>query len=812
VIYPVFYIITGWRCFQASHRGTPNERKAWRFFAAACFSLSWAELIWGFYETYMGINIPTPSIADIGFLLFPLFVISGFWFYYYKESDRKITKTQIGDFGIIFSVIFLAHVFLFQSQISVTNSLAAIFIQILYGIEIVIALCVGLVAVSLHVTGKKRRILTLITLFMAGLVVMNFSYSYALFTFEYTLSLPINTVYFVSMSLLYMAAFEHDILEIDEGDEEQNRIKYDRAKQYETLIPTIAIILVFIEVVLYRDALNETSLPYVYVGVLLFIVSLGYRNWWGHSIEVSLRNDALDSKEKLLKLNQDLMESKNSLQLALEANESGTWDWNIQTGVIHFDSNWLNLTGYKSEEAVINLEDWEKLIHPNDLAEHENVYDLYFNKIIDSNETEYRIKHKDGYYIWLSDRGKFVEWDDNGQPVRMIGVDTNITQRKEQDELIRHSQKMDALGKLTGGIAHDFNNLLGIILGYTQLLKNYKDSNFEQSNYIEQIHKAGERGAKLTKKLLSFTSKQVYEAKKIDLKSLIRQQQDMLQKTLTVRVKLIFEFADEVWPVFINDNQLEDVILNICINAMHAMDDEDSEARLTISISNQKLSKTDAQTLGLEQGDYVLLSFSDTGCGMDEATKAQIFAPFFTTKGDKGTGLGLYQVFGFVENSNGAIVVNSKLDIGSQFHIYLPRFSDDLQETSQGGIKNIVSGGNETILLVDDETALLDMLKKTLIQQGYQIFTAHSGQSALQILKNEQVDLMMTDIIMPDMDGYELSKIVKENYPGIKIQLVSGFTDEQNQDLVDEKLQQNIVYKPYNKEILLHNIRVLLDT
>jgi len=142
----------------------------------------------------------------------------------------------------------------------------------------------------------------------------------------------------------------------------------------------------------------------------------------------------------------------------------------------------------------------------------------------------------------------------------------------------------------------------------------------------------------------------------------------------------------------------------------------------------------------------------------------------------------------------------------------LPRFSDDLQETSQGGIKNIVSGGNETILLVDDETALLDMLKKTLIQQGYQIFTAHSGQSALQILKNEQVDLMMTDIIMPDMDGYELSKIVKENYPGIKIQLVSGFTDEQNQDLVDEKLQQNIVYKPYNKEILLHNIRVLLDT
>jgi len=738
-------------------------------------------------------------------------MIAGIWNYYFLDSVRKLSKPQIGDFGIIFSVIYIAHVFLFQSQISVTESLAAVLIQILYGIELTAALFVGLIAITNPVKGKKRQILTLITSFVAGLFIMNFIYSYALLSSEYSNALPINVIYFISMSLLYMAAFEYDKSKQKVEAYDNHVLDNDRAKQWETQYPVIAITLVILEVIVFKDALNQSSLPYIYVGVCIFIVSLAYRNWWGHKIEVSLRNEALDSKNKLQILNKDLKWSKDRLQLALEANESGIWDWNLLTDEIKFDSNWLEMTGYKSDHAVINLNDWEKLVHPSDLDEHNKIFDLYIDNKIHTNETEYRIKHKDGHYIWFNDRGNFVEWDKNGKPVRMIGVDTNITLRKEHEKQISHNQKMDALGKITGGIAHDFNNLLGIILGYTQLLKSSQDMKPGLSSYIEQIHKAGERGAKLTKKLLSFTSKQAYETEKTDLKIVLLQQQDMLQKTLTVRIKLIFEFADEIWPVFINSSQLEDAILNMGINAMHAMDDDNSGHKLTISVSNQTLSNSKAHTLDLEEGDYVLLCLSDTGCGMDEATKTQIFEPFFTTKGDKGSGFGLSQVFGFVERSKGVIVVNSKEGIGSQFLIYLPRYYPETKEISETRTRKVVSGGSESILLVDDELALLNMLANVLKQKGYQVFTAGCGKDALQILKLEKIDLMITDMIMPKMDGNELSYIVQNKYPDIKIQLVTGYTETQNQDMVDKELHNNIIYKPYNIEKTLIKIRELLN-
>jgi len=810
-LYPIFYAITGWRCIQASNNSSINEKNAWRFFATACFSLCWAEFFWGFYEITLGVTIPTPSLADVGYLVFPIMMILGIWNYHFPDSVRKLSKAQIGDFGIIFSVIYIAHVFLFQSQISVTESMAAVIIQILYGIELTAALFVGLIAITIHVRGKKRQILTLITSFIAGLFIMNFIYSYALLSSEYSNALPINVIYFISMTLLYMAAFEHDKSKQTVEAYDEHVINNDRAKQWETQYPAIAITLVILEIVYFKDALNESSLSYTYVGVCIFVVSLAYRNWWGHKIEVSLRNEALDSKNKLQILNQDLKRSKDRLQLALEANESGIWDWNLLTDEIKFDSNWLEMTGYTSEYAVINLNDWEKLVHPSDLDEHNETYDLYLNKKINTNESEYRIKHNDGHYIWFNDRGVFAEWDDNGKPVRLIGVDTNITQRKEHEKQISHNQKMDALGKITGGIAHDFNNLLGIILGYTQLLKSSQDKKPEQSNYIEQIHKAGERGAKLTKKLLSFTSKQVYESEKTNLKNVLLQQQDMLQKTLTVRIKLLFDFADEIWPVFLNSSQLEDAILNMGINAMHAMDDDNSDHKLTISVSNQTLSNTEAHTLALEEGDYVLLCLSDTGCGMDEATKTQIFEPFFTTKGDKGSGFGLSQVFGFVERSKGVIIVNSVEGKGCQFLIYLPRYCDETPEISETSTMKVVSGGNETILLVDDELALLDMLTKVLEQKGYQVFIAGSAMDALQILKLEKIDLMITDMIMPKMDGNELSNIVQNKYPDIKIQLVTGYTETKKQDMVDTELHNNMIYKPYNIEKILIKIREILN-
>ncbi|MCP4272252.1 MAG: response regulator, partial [Gammaproteobacteria bacterium] len=212
-------------------------------------------------------------------------------------------------------------------------------------------------------------------------------------------------------------------------------------------------------------------------------------------------------------------------------------------------------------------------------------------------------------------------------------------------------------------------------------------------------------------------------------------------------------------------------------------------------------------------GDYVLISLTDTGCGIDSKIIDQIFDPFFSTKGDMGTGLGLSQTFGFVKRYGGAINVISELNQGSQFNLYFPRYTDNNEEkTTDTNEDEFTKEGNESILIVDDEEALLDFASIALDKNGYKVYTAESGTQALQILKTNNIDLILSDIIMPKMNGYELAVIVHEQYPNVKIQLVSGYDDEKYIDLIDEKLQENIIHKPISIQTMLKSIRRLLDS
>ncbi|RLA03050.1 MAG: hybrid sensor histidine kinase/response regulator, partial [Gammaproteobacteria bacterium] len=361
-------------------------------------------------------------------------------------------------------------------------------------------------------------------------------------------------------------------------------------------------------------------------------------------------------------------------------------------------------------------------------------------------------------------------------------------------------------------ISHDFNNVLGIIIGYSELLKNSLADQSQLLSFVNQIHTAGERGAKLTKKLLSFSRKTDPEASNLDINKLILEQQDMLQKTLTVRVKLQLNLVDEIWPVWLDDSDLEDAVLNICINAMHAMDETKSDDQLTISTCNKSVNSADAHVLDIKVGDYVQLIITDTGCGMDNSTKDKIFDPFYSTKGDRGTGLGLSQVFGFVKRAGGTIKVYSELGLGSQFVLYFPRFKDDEQQESNDIlIDDSVFRGYENILVVDDEEGLRVLVSEIFKDKGYQIFCAADAKEALQVLEKQAIDLIISDIIMPGMDGYQLAAIVKEKYPEVKIQLASGFADARNIDKVDKALFKNMIHKPYDSQILLQKARELLD-
>lgn len=416
---------------------------------------------------------------------------------------------------------------------------------------------------------------------------------------------------------------------------------------------------------------------------------------------------------------------------------------------------------------------------------------------------ELELVAKDGSLHWLEVK-EIPVFDEQGNVSYIEGIAHDITERKQTEEALRRSQKMDALGKLTGGIAHDYNNMLGIILGYAELLESALSEQPTLLEYIHQIHHAGERGANLTRKLLSFSRQKKSEIKILNINTLLLGEQHMLEKTLTARITLILDLAEELWTVRLDDNDLEDAILNFCINAMHAIV---GNGQLTIKTRNESVTTMDASTLQLDAGDYVLLSITDTGSGMNEATKEKIFDPFYTTKGENGTGLGLSQVYGFIERSGGAIKVYSEQGQGTRFVLYLPRYHESDSGDKAEEDNNIVDlRGNETILVVDDEPLLLDLTSEILSQQGYHVICAENAKQVLEILEKESIDLLLTDVIMPEMDGYQLAAIVKEKYPAIKIQLVSGFADSDHANIVDDELREHIVYKPFNSQDLLKRI------
>ncbi|RDH82813.1 MAG: hypothetical protein DIZ80_11100 [endosymbiont of Galathealinum brachiosum] len=512
------------------------------------------------------------------------------------------------------------------------------------------------------------------------------------------------------------------------------------------------------------------------------------------------------------KLRKSSVESEERFsQLAENVNEVfwiGSPDWHK---VFYISPAYEKVWGQSAEGLYQNPRLWLEAVYPEDRDQVIADIPQDINNIGEYVEFKnYRIQTKDGKILWIKARAYPIH-DQDGKVVRIAGIAEDITEQVGMEESLRRSQKMDALGKLTGGIAHDYNNMLGVVLGYAELLEGALIDQPKLAGYVSRINKAGMRGAKLTKKLLSFSRQKNIDAQCVDINELLNDMQHMLEKTLTVRVKLKFDLQGDLWPVWLSSDDMEDVVLNVTINAMHAIE---GNGVLTIQSNNEYVNSVDAKLVGLQnEGEYVRLSISDTGCGMDEVTKEKIFDPFFTTKGEKGTGLGLSQVYGFVSQNKGAIKVYTELGNGTKFVFYFPRYQEsDNKKIIIEKIKESESRGNETILVVDDEVSLLELSCEMLSMKNYKVFSAENAKQALEILQTEHVDLMLSDVIMPEMNGFELAEIVQKKYPDIKIQLASGFTDKRNSDDVDATLQSELLRKPFNSQNLLQKIRSLLDS
>lgn len=398
--------------------------------------------------------------------------------------------------------------------------------------------------------------------------------------------------------------------------------------------------------------------------------------------------------------------------------------------------------------------------------------------------------------------------DEQDNILFLVAEARDATRRRLAEEHSKRSQKMNALGKLVGGIAHDYNNMLGVILGYAELLEMKCTQTDGTDSYINEIIRAGERGRALTRKMLAFSKSESSNPAVCNVNKILLDIKDMLAKSLTATIHLDYALNNQAWAVWLDINELEDAILNMSINAKYAMPENGT---LTISTQNIYLAREQAKLLELTANDYLRLTLSDTGCGMDEETKAHVFDPFFTTKGEAGNGLGLSQVFGFVERSGGAISLLTEIDKGTQFTLYFPRYhADHLTKKTFDSNSAPQLAGNECILVVDDEPALRELANQILTHFGYKVLTAKSGKAALNLLANHTVELVLSDVIMPSMDGYQLAAQVAKQYPSIKIQLASGFSDNRHRKS-DLQLKQNILNKPYSSKELLTSIRLLLD-
>ena len=405
----------------------------------------------------------------------------------------------------------------------------------------------------------------------------------------------------------------------------------------------------------------------------------------------------------------------------------------------------------------------------------------------------------------------------NGIEGAAIRLD-DITEKYANEIALRRAQKMESVGLLTGGIAHDFNNILGIVMGNLELLQASLSGNEKASARIEKALKGTQRGVEITRRLLRFSRNENYAEKRININEIIESMGEFITKSLTVSIDVQTHLSNNIWPVNVDPGDLEDAILNLSLNAKDAMPEGGT---LIIETVNKKLDdgyvKCNPES---QSGDFVMLSVIDNGIGVEEEVRDKIFEPFFTTKDQgKGTGLGLSMVYGFVKRSGGHMKIYSESGEGSTFHIFLPRSMEAIIDTPiEEYTLTDLPQGTESILIVDDEEALLDIATEYLKPLGYTVFTATSAKLALKVLEdNKTINLVFSDIIMPgDMDGYGLAETIHQDYPNYKILLASGFTKNRKRLLENKnhfilKLTKKRLYKPYNQIELAIAIRRTLD-
>ncbi len=433
----------------------------------------------------------------------------------------------------------------------------------------------------------------------------------------------------------------------------------------------------------------------------------------------------------------------------------------------------------------------------------------------DSEVLELEACHKDGHIVPIEAHARFL-FDDQGKPVEILGVTREISERKQAEEEraklqleLAQAQKMESIGRLAGGLAHDFNNMLGVIIGRSEMALKRATADPLLFSDLQSILKVARHSATLIRQLMTFARKQTISPKVLDLNETLAKMLNMFQQLIGGDIVLDWRPGKGLWLLKMDPSQIDQILANLCVNARDAIE---NVGRITVETENVHI---DTGThAGVAPGQYVLMTFSDTGCGMDRTIIDRIFEPFFTTKEvGKGTGLGLSTIYGIVKQNQGVINVSSELGAGTTFRIYLPRFQGAEDRISQEKPLQFVDCGSETILVVEDEPDILEMTVMTLERLGYTVLSAKTPEEAIRLVEEspDEIQMLLTDVIMPGMNGWDLSKELLLRRPALKCLFMSGYDSKGLSPETGLNPKSDFIRKPFTLKNLAAKVRGVLD-
>lgn len=522
----------------------------------------------------------------------------------------------------------------------------------------------------------------------------------------------------------------------------------------------------------------------------------------------TLINDLEANVAELQKTEQALRASEQRFQSVFQQAAVGIGILSLTGDWIEVNSMMCNITGYPEHELL--KRPFNELVYHEELGpENKSVQQITKKQETQSYVTR-RLVHKNGESLWVNQFTTLVETPDQADNYFILILD-NITERKQLESQLRQSQKMDAIGQLAGGIAHDFNNLLTVIISYSDLLLlTNKDTSERNITRIQEIKDAGLRAAALTNQLLAFSRRQMLKMEYLNLNDIVLKMNKMLGRLIGENIELVTHLADDSYTIKADLSQVEQVLLNLAINARDAMP---QGGQLTIETNNIQVESVFAmQKVDLKPGPYLMLTVSDTGVGIDAEILAKIFEPFFTTKEvGKGTGLGLATVHGIVNQLGGQIWVYSELDLGTSFKIYFPGVVD-IAQNEEPFAQQVSYTGDETILLVEDDATVRDLVLKLLTLNGYHVLVADSYTAEEMSLDYaERIDLLLTDVVMPEINGRVLAEQLQKERPEMKVIFMSGYTDDVIVQHGGLSQEAPFLQKPFTANQLTQLIRTLLD-